>query len=150
YQHTGCTEDGRSEIILIAEEDWAGGITEVDAGPAPFVKTSETSTESKFDPLRSTAATVTLVCDEEFDLEFLWTADERKYRVEHWLDGQLNWRGFIIPNGFRYSYRGGLYYATITASDCLSTLDNVPFLSESGRQYGEVDLTFNDGNRYPF
>lgn len=149
YQHTGCTDDGRPEIILIAEEDWTGSIKEVDAGPIPFVKAAETATEGKFEPLRATTATITLVCDEEFDLEFLWTADERKYRVERWVDGGLDWRGYIVPNGYRYDYRGGLYYATITAADGLSTLSNVPFLSESGESYGLVDLTFNDGNRYP-
>lgn len=148
YIHAGCTEDGLSEEIRISEEDWTGGSTEVDAAPVPFIKTYEADTI--YEPVIASTATVSLVCDENFDLEFLWTADEKKYRVDRYLDGELDWRGFIIPNGFSYDYRGGLYYAVITASDGLSTLKNVPFLSESGELYNLVDLTYNDGARYPF
>lgn len=150
YTHTYCNRYGKSCKVAILEEDYAGTSTEVKAGPSPIVYNIESTSDLKFDPLRAKSATVTLIGSEAFDMEFLWTADERKYMVESWINGSLDFRGFVIPNGFSYDFTGGLYYATITASDGLSTLKGIKFLSESGEPYNLVDLTFNDGPRYPF
>ena len=99
-------------------------------------------------PIRASSYDVNMVFDERdgVGLRKLWTADERQFKVESYIDGDLDWTGYVIPNGFNYSFTGGLYYAQITASDGLGTLEDYIFRDETNNKpYGNSDLTYNDG-----
>src|SRR5690606_42103475 len=65
--------------------------------------------------------------------------------IEKYHDGQLEWTGFVIPNGFRRLLIAGKKYIQVDAADGLSTLQSIPFLNTDGQTYGTQDLVYNDG-----
>lgn len=140
YRHTFCNRYDIPCIVDILEEDYVGSIIEVEAGPEPIIITYESQDDFKFSERRGSSATVTLIGATQFELTDLWTSDERKFRVELTVDGALNWRGYVVPNGFRQDFTGGKYYAQIIASDGLSTLDGMRFVIEEGNPTVEPQI----------
>ena len=74
----------------------------MEASDPPIVVAYESDDDFTFSPLRATSATVNLVfgtCNMIF-MEDMWTADEREFKIKHYVDGSLYWVGYVIPNGF--------------------------------------------------
>lgn len=154
YYITYCTPEGLNCRVSILQRDYAGSITELTGQEMPFLINYESTEDFKFSPIRASAADVFMVFGGDLtDFEEFWTADEREFKVMHYVDSALEWSGFVIPNGFSYELRGGLYYASIQASDGLSTLQSLDFLNDNtGKHYGLDDLTYNNipGNKFEF
>lgn len=152
YYHQYCTPEGVVCRISILENDYVGSATEVEGQEVPFRKQYESSSEFKFEPIRPSKAVIslTLGTGNGVDFEEFWTADEKQFKVEHYIDGQLDWAGYVVPNGFAYEFSGGVYYAEISAADGLSLLEKLDFLYTDGEPYGTQDLTYNDGFLFPW
>src|SRR5690606_6918235 len=150
YFHAYCNSIGQVCRVSILQQDFVGPPQEVDAQPVPFRKTYENSSDFKFEPIRPSKASVSLLFGNGIDMEELWTADEREFKVEHYINGELDWVGWVVPNGFAYEFTGGLYYAEIEAADGLSLLEDIPFTYVPGENYGTQNLTYNDGPLFPF
>ncbi len=150
YKHEYCNSYGVDCKVSILQIDYIGSSIELEAQPIPFVKTYDS--ENKYSPLRPSTGSVNFIFNTENGVEFedIWTADEREYQVIHYIDGAVDWIGYIIPNGFDYELTGGLYYATITAGDGLSTLADLDFIYTDGENYGTQDLVYNNGFEFPF
>lgn len=147
YRHSFCNRYKKLCHVDILEEDYSGSVTEVDAGPQPIIISYESQHDFKFSERRSSTATVTLIGATQFELTDLWTSDERKYRVELWIDNVLDWRGYVVPNGFRQDFTGGKYYAQVTASDGLATLDGIKFAEVEGSIPDGIDDTAYIGKK---
>lgn len=150
YYHPYCDSYGINCRLSIFERDWAGTSTEIDAAPIPFLKIKDSGTDFKFEPIRPTSGEANLIFGPSFDMEELWTADEKKYKLVHYVNGAVDWTGYVIPNGFAHEFKGGLYYAQIKASDGLNTLESIPFLGSDGQPYGLQHLVYNTGFQFPF
>src|SRR3972149_3914765 len=152
YYITYCTPEGLNCRVSILQRDYVGAVTELTGQEIPFLINYENTEDFKFSPIRASAADVFMVFGGDLtDFEEFWTADEREFKVMHYVDSVLEWSGFVIPNGFSYELRGGLYYASIQASDGLSTLQSLDFMNDNtGRHYGLDDLTYNNGFEFPF
>jgi len=137
YFHQFCDQYGDTHRISILQDGFGGSATEIEGQPNPILITYESSSEFKFDPIRPSTAEVYLTfgTGNDVDFEEFWTADEREFKVEYYRDSVLEWLGYVIPNGFSYELRGGVYYAEIKASCGLSTLESIPF-SLNGVPYG--------------
>lgn len=145
-----CNSVGITCRVSILEDGFVGTAIEVVGQPVPFLKVYENSSDFKFEPIRASKATVAMVFGDGIDFEELWTADERQFKIEHYIDSDLDWVGYVIPNGFGYEFTGGLYYAEIEASDGLAGLEDIPFAYTDGEPYGTQDLTYNNGFEFPW
>ena len=152
YYITYCTPEGLNCRASILQRDYVGAVTELTGQEIPFLINYESTEDFKFSPIRASAADVFMVFGGNLtDFEEFWTADEREFKVMHYVNSALEWSGFVIPNGFSYELRGGLYYASIQASDGLSTLQALDFMNDNtGKNYGQEDLTYNNGFEFPF
>ena len=142
YYHTYCTPQGMTCRVSLQERDYSGVATEVDAATTPFIKTLENSDMLKKGGVFPSTATVTFVGTDTFNLETLYTADESKYRIVHTVDGEQDWIGNVIPNGFYESRHGENRALVITASDRLTVLQGILFTQADGTNYGLPDGDF--------
>jgi hypothetical protein len=153
YYHEYCDAFGASCRISIQEDDYVGASTELEGQPNPFVLTYESESDFKYDPIRASSAEIflTLGTGNGVDFEEFWTSDERKFKIEHTIESQLDWVGYLIPDGFGYELRGGVYYVAIQCSDGLSSLAGYEFKSDvTNSPYGTQDLTYNNGFEFPW
>lgn len=153
YFHEYCNSFGTVCRVSILEEGFAGATTELEGQPIPFFKRYDTSSDFKYEPIRPSQGEVRLTfgTGNSVDFDEFWTADERQFQVQHIIDGNLDWIGWVIPNGFAHELKGGVYYATLLAADGLSTLEKIPFSDpNTGEPYGTVDLTYNNGFLFPW
>lgn len=151
YYISFCTKDGRPAKVSILQKDYEGSSTEFIGQPIPVTINYDSDEDFKFSPVRASSCDINMVFDENLSFEAIWTADEREFKVEVTIEGNLEWTGYIIPNGFQYSFTGGKYYATATASDGLGTLADYAFFdTNTNKPYGNSNLTYNDGFKFPF
>jgi hypothetical protein len=151
YYISFCTKDGRPAKVSILKNNYVGSSIEFIGQPVPITINYDSDEDFKFSPIRASSCDINMVFDENLSFEEIWTADEREFKVELTIEGILEWTGYIIPNGFQYSFTGGKYYATATASDGLGTLADYAFRdSTTNKPYGNSDLTYNDGFKFPF
>lgn len=148
-----CLDNGDVCRASILEEGFVGSPIEVKGQPVPTSIIYDSDSDFKFSPIRASTCEINMIFgdDSGIDFEDMWTADERKFKVEIIVDSVLIWTGYIIPNGFQYAFTGGLYLATVTASDGLGTLEDYIFRDENtNKPYGNSDLTYNDGFMFPW
>lgn len=151
YSTTYCDVFGRQCQVFILERDYTGVVTELSASPEPFLITYESGSDFKFDTIRSSSAIVNFILDDSLNLDEIFSADERKYKLEHYIDNVLDWVGYVLPNGYSYNFTGGKYEASLEATDGLTSLDSFAFLDDNlGVPYGTSDLTFNNEFLFPF
>lgn len=140
YHVLYCDRSGREYRLGIQEWDYTGESVRHKAAPVPFTVYEETTSELKIGGIFPSRAELRLLSSKTFNMEELYTADERKYYVTHEpTDGSDygKWYGFIIPNGFSEEMDNDVHYMILTASDNLGVLNNVPFLDpETGDNYG--------------
>ena len=140
YHVIYCDRSGREYRLGIQEWDYVGASVKHKAGPMPFTVYEETTSELKIGGIFPSRAELRLVSSKVFNMEELYTADERKYYVTHEpTDGSDygKWYGFIIPNGFSEEMDNDVHYMILTASDNLGVLNNAPFLDPAtGENYG--------------
>lgn len=140
YHVIYCDRNGKQFRLGIHEWDYVGQSVRHKAAPIPFSIHEETTSELKIGGIYPSRAELVLVSSKTFNMEELYTADERKYYVSHEpTDGSDvgKWYGYIIPNGFSEEMDNDVHYMVLTASDNLSTLQNIPFLDpETGDNYG--------------
>lgn len=150
YYHDYCDLEGKPERIAILENGYEGLAQSIRAAPKPFQVSYESGSDFKFDPIRPSKATITLLYELDFQFSEIWTADERTFKIDKYHDGELDWTGFVIPNGFRRLLIAGKKHIQVDAADGLSTLQAIPFLNTDGQTYGTQDLVYNDGLWFPF
>lgn len=142
YKTTYCDVYGDECIAYILQEGYVGSVTELDAQTTPFTISYDSGSDFKFEPIRASKASLNLVLGNGTDLDEFWTQNEREYQIAHYIDGVLDWIGWVIPNGFSYQLTGGLYYAELEATDGLETLDASPFWNDATEKpYGIDDIS---------
>lgn len=125
--------------------------TELTADVNPISINYESSEDFKFSPIRPSMAEVFMIFGDGsgVDFEEFWTIDEKEFKVLDIKDGNIEWSGYVIPDGFQYEFKGGVYYASIQASDGLSLLENLIFVDDNQKPYGNQNLVYNNGFEFP-
>ena len=152
YFITYCDDFNTDRQVLILQRGFVGTALELTADVNPISISYESSEDFKFSPIRPSVAEVNLIfgTGDGIDFEEFWTADEREFQIQDIKDGVVEWSGFVIVNGFAYEFHGGLYHASLEASDGLATLDAITFIDDEQRPYGNQDLAYNNEFEFPF
>jgi hypothetical protein len=141
YTITYCDDISYKEKqVRILELDYSGEVIAITGASDPFLKTLNGQGEIKSGGIFPQSATVTAIAKYGvFSLDELYTTDIRKYKIEHYTDGALDWSGYVIPNGFQEGWDNEIYGVSIEASDQLSQLQALPFVDTDGEPYGQGD-----------
>lgn len=153
YFLTFCNPDSDNCRVSILEDNFDGTAKELTGQADPIRITYNNSDDFKFKPIIDSEAVIDLVFDEDLDgfsFAELWTSNERTFKVEYSINGFLEWSGFIIPEGFDYTLKGGKYPSQLKARDGLSTLEGILFKTDNNQFYGTQDLGFNNKDQFPF
>lgn len=151
YFLTYCTPLGVLCRVSIKVDNFVGDATELIGQEDPIKITYSNGDDFKFKPIIESEAEIGFVFDDNtLSFSELWTSNERTFKVEHIVDGVVDWTGFVIPEGFDYNLKGGLYDSVLKARDGLSTLEGILFKTENNQFYGVQDLAYNNGAEFPF
>lgn len=151
YFLTFCTPSGVGCRISIKFLDFIGTATELIGQEDPISISYDNSDDLKYKGIIESTAEIFLVFDDSgISFEELWTSNERTIKIDYTIGGDLEWTGFVIPEGFDYNLKGGKYTSVLKARDGLSTLEGILFKTGNNQFYGVQDLAYNDGALFPF
>lgn len=127
YNHVFDDVQGTSLEVKIWERDYTGPTLPLKKmGAVPVVVSLNGTDASKFHPIKPTECSLTILADGVFDFFDLYTADDRKYKVEILKGGVTTWQGFLIPNIYEQPYLPRPEIS-VKATDGLADLKNVDF-----------------------
>lgn len=152
YFHQFCKLSGKVCRISIQKRDYVGSSIELEGQPDPILISYDNSDEFKFKPIVPSTAEIFLTFGTGNGVDFseFWEADEKTFKIVYTVAGEVEWVGFVLLEGFAYELSGGVYYAQITATDGLGTLESILFKDQNtGQKYGLTDLTYNEGFKFP-
>jgi len=79
-------------------------------------------------------------------MEAFYTTDEREFRVDHLIEGELHWRGYHMADDYREQWLAVPFLGNVKAYDGIASLANRPYVMPSGeRYYGRarsIDVVF--------
>ena len=119
----------------ISQLDYAGSATEIQAQQNPIQINYQNTSSNKLEPIIGSECTLNLIATEDFELEDLYTENEREFLVEIFRNGTLIWSGFIIPDGCQESFTFAPYVISVNAVDGLGLLKNLSYVQNDGNFY---------------
>lgn len=117
-------------IVKIYQEDEAEEFIEIElAGESPFVVSYNTS-NTPFEPLRTSTATISVVHDEYLDE--LYTSHAKGTSVKLYEKDSTNqeicvWCGYLVPKTYNQGYTGCYETIELEAADCISVLQYIDY-----------------------
>lgn len=137
YYHDYCILDTqRPARVSIRKKNYIGVATSVKAGPEPFTKSILDSDSDLVGGIYPTMATVTLIGFEDFGMASFRTASDSEYQVVHLIDGEVDWAGFITPEGFSEDDTEGYRELVFNCFDGLTRLKDLSFADTNGLIFG--------------
>lgn len=116
---------------------------EVKASTPPFI-VEMPELDHKFQVVRGTGCTINLLSDT--DMKFyagLYHVDPTEFLVKHYIDGTLNWIGYLNSEMITEPYDINFNYpVSVTGNDGFSLMDRFAFLQTDGTQYTGVKSKF--------
>jgi hypothetical protein len=122
-------------LCSISQLDYAGAITEIQAQENPIQINYQNTSSNKLEPIIGSECTLNLIATEDFQLEDLYTENEREFLVEVYRNGGLIWQGFIIPDGCQESFTFPPYVISVNAVDGIGLLKNLSYVQNDGNFY---------------
>ena len=122
--------------VIIQEDGWTGGITQLTNGGSPVIVTENQSNESIFG-IRAKSITLQIISDGDVSIEDFLSPNENKYRVEVYVNNALWLVSFILTDQLSESWYtdGTKHYVKLTATDNLGAIKDAPLLDISGNSY---------------
>jgi hypothetical protein len=125
----------RQHVLTIYQQDYEGEVEET-----PFIKgqsnplyiETKGRNDDRLKPIRGSEATVSLICTSQYQYAEIFSSDERKHLVEHTIDGEINFRGWVMPEIWQEAYNSPPYPVSFSATDGLGTLKEIEFLTLAG------------------
>src|SRR5690606_41394009 len=104
YYLTFCDKFGNNFRTSVLEDGYVGSATELRGQPNPVTITYGNSDEFKFEPIIASTLEMGFVfkSGSGVDFEEFWSSDEKTFKVEHKKNGDLEWSGSVVPDGFQY------------------------------------------------
>ena len=128
----GTPDDYTCDILQL---DYAGEPIEIQAQQNPIQINYQNTSSDKLEPIIGSECTLNLIATEDFQLEQLYTENEREFLVEVYRNGGLIWTGFIIPDGCQEAFTFAPYPIAINAVDGLGLLKNLSYVQNDGNFY---------------
>jgi hypothetical protein len=128
----GTPDDYTCEILQL---DYAGEPIEIQAQQNPIQINYQNTSSDKLEPIIGSECTLNLIATEDFQLEQLYTENEREFLVEVYRNGGLIWTGFIIPDGCQEAFTFAPYPIAVNAVDGLGLLKNLSYVQNDGNFY---------------
>lgn len=102
------------------------------SGEPVVIQWGSTDGEERYDPIKGSSCTVSFESDTDFKFLDLFTADNRKFRIDIYKgpaadDLNLYWTGFMLPELYSEPYAQPQYYVSLKAVDGLGMLKYTPF-----------------------
>lgn len=107
--------------INILEAGYDGPVEKRNLGSAPVLKMDDG------EAVRGTSLELSIETCFDGDLREFYTTDRKKFRVEVYRSGVLFWSGHILPELYSEPYISVPFDVSVTASDGLGLLKNIPF-----------------------
>ena len=107
--------------INILEAGYDGPVENRNLGSAPVLKMDDG------EAVRGTSLELSIETCFDGDLREFYTTDRKKFRVEVYRSGVLFWSGHILPELYSGPYISVPFDVSVTASDGLGLLKNIPF-----------------------
>ena len=122
-------------LCSILQLDYAGLPIEIQAQQNPIQITYQNTSNLKLDPIMGSECTLNLIATEDFQLEQLYTENEREFMIEVYKNSDLIWTGFIIPDGCQEAFTFAPYPISLNAVDGLGLLKNLSYVQNDGNFY---------------
>ena len=107
--------------INILEAGYEGPVDKRNLGSAPVLKMDDG------EAVRGTSLELSIETCFDGDLREFYTTDRKKFRVEVYRSGVLFWSGHILPELYSEPYISVPFDVSVTVSDGLGLLKNIPF-----------------------
>jgi len=131
-----CTVD-------ILHDDYAGDIIPIrGTGDAACIIQRECS-DDPYEPIINTKATISVEQEESYPLDILelQEASSMEFKVEFYIEGQLKFKGYLIPDGIQQSFTAAPFSLTLNATDGLMLLEGIPY-THNNLPGGRIPLNF--------
>jgi hypothetical protein len=130
------TSDGISAKVEIEDRSWTGAVEELTGSGNP-VKLEYPAIGNKYDLLGGSGLSLEFIVKREGLLTDMYTADERKFRVNLYENNTLKWRGYVLPEWYAEPWISvdSKPYVTLVAGDGLAALQDVYYVVENGLRY---------------
>jgi hypothetical protein len=119
----------------ISQLDYDGEVIEIQAQQNPIQINYQNTSSNKLEAIIGSECTLNLIATEDFELEDLYTENEREFLVEIFRNGGLIWSGFIIPDGCQEAFTFAPYPISVNAVDGLGLLKNLSYVQNDGNFY---------------
>lgn len=119
--------------IDILEDAYVGSVNTLpEMGPVPITIKWDGEEGEKNTPIIASEATLQFVQSETFDIDTFFSNTDQKYKVNHYLNGRLNWTGFTQTDDLQQPYQDAPNYFTVRAVDGLAYLKTINLTGTDG------------------
>lgn len=123
-----CDDKNIPVNIKIYRRGYTGQPTQIKYGGAsPAIISWKNKEDYKLEPIRASEFQLTLVSSDTFNLEQLYTQDEREFKIEASKGGVIKFVGFGTPEEASEEFKGGPYDVTWRATDGLGALKKIAY-----------------------
>lgn len=143
YRLDYCDFIGRSCRIDILKKDYVGPVLPYSAGAEPLEITFKNDSEDKFNQILGSEAKISILSSDTFSLGTFYTGDETQFLAKYYINGSLEWSGFILPDSANEPFLTAPYESQLQAKDILGTLKTVPFADDLGVAIKKTDSLKN-------
>jgi hypothetical protein len=92
--------------------------------------------DDPYEPICNSKAAISIIQEGQIDTEELKQAKDKDFTVDFYIEGEIKWKGYLIPDGIQSSFQSTPFDLSITATDGLMLLDGIDFITsnpEGGR-----------------
>lgn len=131
--------------VYIITNNASTAYTEVTlAGDSPFVVNYNES-QTPFDPVRTSTATIQVVRDDYLEDVYSPYAHGTAVKLRNETKGTWEWVGFLVPRIYNQGYEDCNETIQLEAADCLSSLQYFDYFTVlGGPTYGDYDIDVDD------
>jgi len=130
-----CDWDGAPISVLIEKKDYTGDPIKILAADGVPIKIIRSEVEDITVPIRATQVEFGIMNAENFATEEFYTEDERTFRITVTKDGNIEFRGYIIPDNCQEEFVNPNYISKIRCSDGLGSLKTVSYPVQRGQKF---------------
>lgn len=124
-----CDIRGNAYTVRVFKRNHVGTPIEIEYGGRSPIKRIYTAGENKFTTIRPLEIEFSFIATDNFQLENIYTADEREYRLDitNETTGVIDFSGFIIPDNSQEPFKAPPYEVTVRATDGLGALKTITY-----------------------
>ena len=135
-----CNSVGQNARLDIELKNYTGStIFPIEGTAMPFIQNIKSDSNDKSSYFKTRTAELNIYENENFKLDDLLTSDETEIRVKYYIDSNIDFIGFVIPDFFDVSMDNNPVIS-MTASDRIATLKSQTLEIGSGLESFQVLL----------